>query len=551
MNNKTFMRLIVSTSLITVVLLTSFIIFYLSPAFTRLIIKNTELEAVKVAQHLAEIFIDQGHPISSELPPGFSEQISLAVTDFNLMKIKIFDPGGKVVYSTDPKDIGKINKHDYFHDIVAHGQVFTKVVQKNQLSMEEQVMLVDVVETYVPIKHHLAEFAGAFEVYLDITDKKKELGGLLFRTQALVLTIAGGLLLALLVISAMARRSFLLQEQAEQRIIKQSLDLQEKNSELAVLNDISETLSTSIDLDILLPKVLATIVDRLTPVLRLEHKGGIFLIHGDRMELVSHLGHTQEFIDLHANMTVKDCLCGLVARTGKVIVSHNSNEDCRHTISYPGMAPHGHIIVPLISANKVIGVFYSYLPANVEVSQDKKDLLHNIGNQLGIAIDNARLYEKTKELSLHDHLTGLPNRRFMDINLQRAVALATRYKTPLCIAMFDIDFFKQYNDAEGHDAGDKLLMRIAKKIAAGCRDSDMVARFGGEEFLLILPEAELNQARLAVDRIREDIAGSCDVTISAGVTLYQKDSSVEELIKTADQALYQAKEKGRNRVECA
>ena len=121
----------------------------------------------------------------------------------------------------------------------------------------------------------------------------------------------------------------------------------------------------------------------------------------------------------------------------------------------------------------------------------------------------------------------------------------------MSLLILDIDFFKNYNDTNGHDAGDKLLIRVARKIAASCRDSDMVARFGGEEFLLILPEAELNQARLAVDRIRADIAGSCDVTISAGVTLYQKDSSVEELIKTADKALYQAKEKGRNRVECA
>lgn len=549
MNNKTFLRLIFSTSLITVVLLTGFIIFYLSPAFTRLIIKNTEIEAVKVARHLAEIFIEQDRPISSELPEGFSEIIKLAVKDFNLMKIKIFDPDGKVVYSTSPQDIGKINKHDYFHEIVTQGQVFTKVVQKNQLSMEEQVMLVDVVETYVPIMHQ-DKFAGAFEVYLDITAKKKELQGLLFSTQTLVLSISAGLLLALLVISAMARRSFAEQERAELRIIKQSLDLQEMNSELSVLNDISETLSTSIDLDTFLPKVLETIVNRLA-ILRVEHKGGIMLINGNRMEIVAHLGHPQSFIDLHANMTVQDCLCGLAARTGEIVTSQNCHKDCRHTISYPGMAPHGHIIVPLISANKVLGVLYLYLSADAELLKDKKDLLHSLGNQLGIAIDNARLYEKTKELSLHDHLTGLPNRRFMDINLQRAVALATRYDTPLCIAMFDIDFFKDYNDANGHDAGDKLLVVVAKKIATGCRDTDMAARFGGEEFLLILPESELNQARLAVDRIRQDIAGSCDITISAGVTLYQKDSSVEELIKAADKALYRAKENGKNRVECA
>ena len=549
MSSKTFLRLIVSTSLIAVILLTCFSIFFLSPAFTKLIIKNTEFEAIKVARHLSEIFVQQGHPVAKDLPHGFAESIQLAVADFGLMKIKVFAPDGETVYSTSPQDIGKINEYDYFHKLVAQGQVFTKVVKKDRLSLGKQVVTMDVVETYVPIMYQ-GKFAGAFEVYFDITANKEALGALLFKSNTLMLLIAAGLLLALLVISEIARRSFTKQEQAEQKIIRQSLDLQEKNSELSVLNDISETLSTSIDLDTLLPKVLATIVNRLA-ILRVEHKGGIFLINDDRMELVAHLGHPQAFMDLHANMTVQDCLCGLAARTGEIVLSKNSDEDCRHTIRHPGMPPHGHIIVPLISANKVLGVLYLYLPADVELVQDKRDLLHSLGNQLGIAIDKARLYEKTKELSLHDHLTGLPNRRFMDINLQQAVALATRYNTPLCIALFDIDFFKRYNDTNGHDAGDKLLTIVAQKIAAGCREADLAARFGGEEFLLILPESELNQARLAVDRIRRDIARSCDVTISAGVALYQKNSSVEELIKAADGALYRAKEKGRNRVECA
>jgi diguanylate cyclase (GGDEF)-like protein len=550
MSNRNFLRLIVITSLIAVVSLSCFSIFFLSPSFTNLIIKNTEFEAIMVGRHLSDMVLGAEDKINKKsITSEFEMMASSAVRDFGLMKIKVFAPDGETVYSTSEKDIGKINKKDYFHNIVAKGHVFTKVVKKDTKSLEDQVVSVDVVETYVPIMRD-GGFVGAFEIYFDITENKNELDELLFNSHSLLLLIAAGLMLAVLVISFIARRGFIKQELAEQKIIQQSLDLQEKNSELSVLNDISRTLSTSLDLDTILPKVLQTVVNKLG-ILQIEHKGGILVIDGERLELVAHLGHPREFIELHENMTVHDCLCGLAARTGEIIISKNSHEDSRHTFCYKGMTPHGHIIVPLTSANKVIGVLYLYLPADIELDDFKKDLLQSIGNQVGMAIDNARLYGETRKMSLHDPLTGLANRRFMDINLQQAVTLADRYDKPLCVALFDIDFFKKYNDTKGHGAGDKLLAMVAGKIAMGSRESDLAARYGGEEFLLILPESDLNGARLAVDRIRRNIEDTLDVTISAGVALYRKGSSVEELIRAADGALYKAKENGRNRVECA
>jgi diguanylate cyclase (GGDEF)-like protein len=139
----------------------------------------------------------------------------------------------------------------------------------------------------------------------------------------------------------------------------------------------------------------------------------------------------------------------------------------------------------------------------------------------------------------------------MDITLQQAINLAERYDKPLCVAMIDVDFFKKFNDNKGHDAGDKMLTMVAQKIDSGKRASDMTARYGGEEFILIMPEADLRGARLAAERIRQNIEDTLEVTVSVGVAMYNKGASYEELIKAADMAMYKAKENGRNRVECA
>ena len=548
MRNIKFLRLIIIISLLTTISLNCFIIFFLSPSFTNLIIKNTEVEAIKVGRYLSRQFSEMPK-ISKELPPGFVEIAKQAVTDFGLMKIKVFAPDGEIVFSSSEKEIGTINEKDYFHNIVAKGGVFTKMVKKDTKSLEDQVVRVDVVETYMPIMF-ADSFAGAFEVYFDITERKKELKSLLLKSNSLMLLIAAGLIAAVLVIFLFARRSFMEQEEAEEKIIQQSIDLQGRNSELILLNDIARVLSKSIDLETLLPLVLEKVVNSL-PVVNLMKKGGIMLVYGEKMKLVAHLGHNDSFEKLHEDISIHDCLCGLAARSGEIVISGDSHADSRHTICDGDSQPHGHIIVPIKSGQKVIGVFFLYLPADTEIGEINSSLLESVASQIGMAIENARLYGEAKRMALHDPLTGLANRRLMFISLKQAVKLAERYGKPLCVAMFDIDFFKKYNDSMGHDAGDKLLVKVAGNISMSIRESDLVARYGGEEFLLILPESDLSHSRFAVDRIRKNIAETLEVTVSAGVAQYKKGSSIEDLIKAADEALYKAKENGRNRVECA
>ncbi len=320
------------------------------------------------------------------------------------------------------------------------------------------------------------------------------------------------------------------------------------HSELLVLYKVSSAISQTIDTDKLFDIVLDTVTG--LDILNLERKGGIFIVEGDRMKLVSHLGHPEVFLNLHKDMKVGDCLCGFAAKTGEIVISNNSDKDCRHTICYPEMTPHGHIIIPLKARDKVVGVLYLYLPTDFGIDESRLKLFTSIGNQIGVAIDNSRLYEETKKFSLHDPLTGLANRRLMDIMIEKSLARVRRFKTSLSVIMLDIDHFKKYNDTYGHTAGDNLLVQVAKLILKMTRQIDLAVRYGGEEFLVLLPETELTRASEVAERIRKTVEEKTVVTISLGVSSYHKGIEKEEdLIKKADEALYKAKQKGRNRVE--
>lgn len=202
-----------------------------------------------------------------------------------------------------------------------------------------------------------------------------------------------------------------------------------------------------------------------------------------------------------------------------------------------------------MSKDKTVGVLSLYTEAHVEIEADILRLLGNIANQIGVALDNARLYEETKALALHDALTGLANRRLMDIFFQRSVARARRTGVKLSLIMADIDYFKKYNDSYGHAAGDVLLAQVASIISSHIREADLVVRYGGEEFLVLLPEEGVKTATAIAERIRGSVAEETTVTISLGVAEFAPDMTQEELIVRADSALYRAKDQGRNRVE--
>ena len=176
-----------------------------------------------------------------------------------------------------------------------------------------------------------------------------------------------------------------------------------------------------------------------------------------------------------------------------------------------------------------------------------------------LLVEGSLLAQKERN-AIIDELTGLFNRRFLNSVLVKQLASAQRYDQEFSLMMLDLDHFKEFNDCWGHLAGDKALTAIARLLQAGARDIDYVVRYGGEEFVIILPQASKTQALTVAQRHRQTIAqrlfpGANDaseiqITVSIGVAGFPDDASdALGLIAKADQALYQAKHMGRNRVE--
>jgi len=178
----------------------------------------------------------------------------------------------------------------------------------------------------------------------------------------------------------------------------------------------------------------------------------------------------------------------------------------------------------------------------------------------GIAIENARSFSLQQNMAVTDGLTGLSNRRHFDDELNREMERVARYKRPTSLIMMDIDNYKHYNDAYGHQAGDVFLKHLSILLRKNTRDVDVVARYGGEEFAVILPEVGLDGARVVAERIRTAVTGihlvtgvshlppiESAVTISLGVASAPSQAKTpSELIRGADTALFVAKHNGKN-----
>ncbi|MDH5300391.1 MAG: GGDEF domain-containing protein [Gammaproteobacteria bacterium] len=182
--------------------------------------------------------------------------------------------------------------------------------------------------------------------------------------------------------------------------------------------------------------------------------------------------------------------------------------------------------------------------------------IHRLSSNLAYPIRNALMYEKALLNAAKDPLTGVNNRSMMESTIQREIDLARRHGTPLTLLCADVDFFKRVNDRFGHSAGDKILRSVANSISRCIRSSDVIFRYGGEEFVILLPNTDASGSQLLAERIRTSIANSenrhldyhINVTISIGVHTLSIEDSPGNLFNKADQALYQAKRSGRNRV---
>lgn len=217
------------------------------------------------------------------------------------------------------------------------------------------------------------------------------------------------------------------------------------------------------------------------------------------------------------------------------------------------------VLIPLKAKNKINGIIVAdNFITREPITKDDIRMLTMLANQAGLAIENSQLYEKTVLLAHLDSLTELWNHGYFQYLLNTELEKSTAMQMPLSLLMLDIDYFKVYNDALGHQAGDIILKDLALLLKEQSRKMDLVCRYGGEEFAIILPQTDKKEALLIAERLRMDIERhtfihqeilpSKKLTVSLGIASFPEDGVLPaELITASDKFLYQAKNKGRNK----
>ncbi|MCQ3937616.1 MAG: hypothetical protein DPW18_11300 [Chloroflexi bacterium] len=331
-------------------------------------------------------------------------------------------------------------------------------------------------------------------------------------------------------------------------------ETQENLRILATLQNISKTISSSLDTEIIAEKV----VHGLREAFGYTHVS-IYLLEDDYLILTSEVGYPAELkIDrIHISQGVS----GRAIRTKTAqFIEDTAGEDVFLKADYDIISE---ICVPLLKEDTVLGIL------NVEANNIRKltrmdvDLLTAIAGPIAVAVDNARLHAQIKKLATTDAVTGLSNRHVFEQALSMEIERAQRMGSSVSLVIFDIDSFKEYNDRFGHPAGDMRLKAMGDIIKNCLRKYDLAARYGGDEFAIILSNATVNDALMFAKRLLQAAqAGASEIvlegsgvpgyTLSMGVAAFPQDAQTQaELLIAADNAALRAKQLGKNRIQLA
>jgi diguanylate cyclase (GGDEF)-like protein len=234
-------------------------------------------------------------------------------------------------------------------------------------------------------------------------------------------------------------------------------------------------------------------------------------------------------------------------------------QNCTH---FSGDAPGSYVCVPLTAQSELIGMMHLQRTHTqgiaLDFSEAYRNLINAIGEGVALAIANLTLRERLSERAMRDQLTGLYNRHYVQEWLALEMRRAQRHGRPFSAILLDIDHFKRFNDNFGHEAGDLVLRELAGVLKRSGRGSDVASRWGGEEFLLLLPECPLDVAVRKAEELRQQVAkleleydnrALGEVTVSLGVAAFPDNAQgAEALLRCADEAMYKAKRAGRDRV---
>lgn len=333
--------------------------------------------------------------------------------------------------------------------------------------------------------------------------------------------------------------------------------LQKQIDALHDLIEVAKTVVSTLDLDTLLQAIMVSAMHYSeTPA------GSVALYDSKKKELSlhAHRGLSAEFIKVERWNVAVGGLTEQILNSGEIfIVGDTESTPFFHNPVAIKEGIRSLICVPLIFQDEIVGILYldDFVPRDFD--RGKLELLSILASFAALAIHNARLHSKTKLMAITDFLTGLYNHRYFQQILTQELGRARRYQKMLSLVILDIDNFKSFNDRYGHAVGDKVLIAIGEIINRSLRKVDYAFRYGGEEFVILLPETSLEHAVLTAERLRERIASEAadtvpesegkSITVSAGVACYPENgSNREDLFSLMDSYLYKAKSMGKNRV---
>jgi diguanylate cyclase (GGDEF)-like protein/PAS domain S-box-containing protein len=342
-------------------------------------------------------------------------------------------------------------------------------------------------------------------------------------------------------------------QQAHDDLQRSVLELERRNQEMRLVSEMVELLESCRSLN-----EAHNVIARRLPLLLRGTRGVLYMIASscNLLECVSHWGEsTGEFDKV---LDPDDCWAmrrnkphGMASEESDLLCKHVEAENVK-----------GYLCLPMVAHGEIMGLLHiRYADENETAKNILAQSALAATEQLSLILANLRLRETLKNQSIRDPQTGLFNRRYMEDSLVRELSRAERLGKTLVVVMVDIDQFKRLNDTYGHTAADAVLREWSELLKAKFRGSDIVCRYGGEEFVVILPDISVDDARQRLEQLRRDLARMVvredsqliqAITVSMGLAYYPvHGQNSQSLLQAADRALYRAKDMGRDRIEVA
>ena len=329
---------------------------------------------------------------------------------------------------------------------------------------------------------------------------------------------------------------------------------------LAILTDVVKTANS-----ILEPrKVIELVVEKIRQLIPSE-AWSLLMVDEERQELVFEAALGAKGREVAAiRPKLGEGVAGWVAETGKPAIVNDVQRDPRfapHVDAKTSFATRSILCAPLVSRGRTIGVLEILNKRGGAFSKTDLEQVLTLVEPCAIAIENAILFQRTEQLTITDDLTRLFNSRYLNLYLGREIKRCKRHGIPLSVIFLDLDGFKGINDQYGHLAGSGTLTEVGGILALGVRESDILARYGGDEFVVVLPETPASGALVIAERLRRAIEEhrflepqgiAARISASFGISTYPDHAlSPEGLIQKADQAMYRVKEREKNGIEVA